>query len=266
MIEKNEDAATQSVVRSRGVYLLPNLFTTAALFAGFYSIMAALKGNFDTAAMSIFVAMVADTLDGRVARLTNTQTAFGAEYDSLADMVGFGVAPALLAYSWSLLHLGKLGWLVAFLYTAATALRLARFNTQSHDQDKRYFQGIPCPAAAGVIAGFVWLASSYNITSGVFTAILLAVLTVGVAALMVSTVRYYSFKKIDLKGRVPFITAVVAVLVIAAIALEPQETLFVIFFIYAISGPILTLWQVRKMRNLAKKVSTLRNIRRQAAK
>src|SRR5580698_3399259 len=136
----------------RGIYLLPNLFTTAALFAAFYSIIAAVKSYFDVAAIAIFVAMVADTLDGRVARMTNTQSAFGAEYDSLSDMVAFGVAPALLVYSWSLSVLGKLGWLAAFLYTAATALRLARFNTQAQHQDKRYFQGIPCPSAAGIVA------------------------------------------------------------------------------------------------------------------
>src|SRR5580698_8220938 len=149
--------------QSRGIYLLPNLFTTAALFAGFYAVMAAMKGYFDSAAIAIFVAMILDSLDGRVARMTNTQTAFGAQYDSLSDMVAFGVAPALIVYSWSLFSLGKLGWLIAFLYTAGTALRLARFNTQSHDTDKRYFQGLPSPAAAGVIAGLVWLGNTYEL-------------------------------------------------------------------------------------------------------
>ena len=141
--------------RSRGIYLLPNLLTTAALFSAFYAIIATTKGQFELAAMAIFIAMVADALDGRVARMTNTQTAFGAEYDSLSDMAAFGVAPALLLYSWSLSHLGKIGWLVAFLYTAATALRLARFNTQIHDEDKNYSQGLACTPAAGVIAGMV---------------------------------------------------------------------------------------------------------------
>jgi len=231
----------------RGIYLLPNLFTTAALFAGFYAAVAAMKGYFDTAAIAVFIAMVADTLDGRVARMTNTQTAFGAEYDSLSDMVAFGVAPALMVYSWSLAHLGKLGWMAAFLYAAGTALRLARFNTQSHDVDKRYFQGLPCPAAAGVIAGSVWLGYVYGV-EGILIAIPVSVLTVIVAALMVSTIRYHSFKQIDLKGKVPFFVLLVPVLVIAAIAVDPPQMLFAIFFCYAISGPLLTLLQLRKMR------------------
>jgi CDP-diacylglycerol--serine O-phosphatidyltransferase len=139
----------------RGIYLLPNLLTTAALFAGFYSIVAAMKGHFESAAIAIFVAMIADGLDGRVARLTHTQSEFGAEYDSLSDMAAFGIAPALVVYSWSLSSLGKLGWLAAFLYAAATALRLARFNTQV--SDKEYFQGLPSPSAAGAIASIIWL-------------------------------------------------------------------------------------------------------------
>lgn len=232
----------------RGIYLLPNLFTTAALFSGFYAAVAAMKGYFDTAAIAVFIAMIADTLDGRVARMTNTQTAFGAEYDSLSDMVSFGIAPALMVYSWSLAHLGKLGWMAAFLYAAATALRLARFNTQSHDTDKRYFQGLPCPAAAGVIAGGVWLGSTLSI-QGILIAIPISVLTVFVAALMVSTIRYHSFKKIDLKGRVPFFVLLLPVLILAAVAVDPPPMLFAIFFCYAISGPLLTLLELRKMRD-----------------
>lgn len=231
----------------RGIYLLPNLFTTAALFAGFYSIIVALKGYFDLAAMAIFVAMIADTLDGRVARLTNTQTAFGAQYDSLSDMVAFGVAPALIVYSWSFSQLGNLGWLVAFLYTATTALRLARFNTQV--VDKRYFQGLPCPAAAGVVAGLVWAGFIYDIDP-VFIAIPAAVLVFFVAALMVSTIRYSSFKQIDMKGKIPFVAVVLIVFMLAAVAMEPPQVLFGVFLLYALSGPVLTLWQVRKMRKL----------------
>jgi len=229
----------------RGIYLLPNLLTTAALFAGFYAIVAAMKGHFDTAAIAIFVAMFADMLDGRVARLTHTQSPFGAEYDSLSDMAAFGIAPALVIYSWSLANLGKVGWLVAFLYAAATALRLARFNTQV--SDKKYFQGLPCPSAAGVLASMVWMFSSYEI-EGKAIAIPIAAMTIFVAALMVSTIRYTSFKSIDFKGKVPFITVVIAVFIIAGIALEPPEILFGIFLIYVFSGPILTLWQLRKMR------------------
>lgn len=240
------------LTQPRGIYLLPNLFTTAALFAGFYAIIAAVKGHFDHAAIAIFVAMVADTLDGRVARLTNTQTAFGAEYDSLSDMVAFGVAPSILMYSWSLSHVGKLGWLAVFLYTAATALRLARFNTQAHDQDKRYFQGIPCPAAAGVLAGFVWVGFSNDIVSDTWVVVPAVLLTVVAAGLMVSTIRYHSFKQIDLKGKVPFIVILVPILLLTAIVSAPELVLFAAFFIYAISGPIMTLWHIRRMRRAAR--------------
>jgi CDP-diacylglycerol---serine O-phosphatidyltransferase len=239
------DSEPTEKMSQRGIYLLPNLLTTAALFAGFYAIVAAMKGLFETAAIAIFVAMVADGLDGRVARLTRTQSPFGAQYDSLSDLAAFGIAPALVLYSWSLHHLGKLGWLVAFLYTAATALRLARFNTQV--SDKRYFQGLPCPSAAGLMASIVWMGSLYEII-GPAIAIPLAVVTVIVAALMVSTIRYTSFKSVDFRGKVPFIRVVLAVFIIAAVALEPPEMLFIVFLGYILSGPILTLWQLRKMR------------------
>lgn len=243
VIEKEPlDSRTE---KTRGIYLLPNLLTTAALFAGFYAIVAALKGHFDKAALAIFVGMVADGLDGRVARLTNTQTAFGAQYDSLSDMVAFGVAPALVIYSWSLSQLGKFGWLAAFLYTAATALRLARFNIQV--SDKRYFQGLPCPVAAGILASLVGMGEDYVLT-GKYLAIPIACFTMLIAGLMVSTIRYSSFKSIDFKGKVPFLTVVMAVFIITAVAYEPARTFFVIFLIYIISGPTLTLWQIRKMR------------------
>lgn len=246
----NQD--NQNNIQSRGIYLLPNLFTTAALFAGFYSIVAAMKGYFDIAAIAVFIAMIADTLDGRVARMTNTQTAFGAQYDSLSDMVAFGIAPALIVYSWSLSHLGKLGWLAAFLYAAGAALRLARFNVQPHDYDKRYFQGLPSPAAAGVLASTVWFGYDYDL-QGFYMAIPIAVLTVIVGALMVSTIRYYSFKQIDLKGKVPFFVLVIPVLILAGIAIAPPEVLFAIFFIFAFSGPLITLWHLKKMQKRIKK-------------
>lgn len=232
-------------IPQRGIYLLPNLLTTAALFAGFYAIVAALKGYFDTAGVAVFIAMIADGLDGRVARLTNTQSPFGAQYDSLSDMVAFGVAPALLVYSWSLMYLGKFGWLVAFLYAAATALRLARFNTQV--SDKLYFQGLPCPSAAGVVASVVWMISGYEI-SGQMAAVPIAGLTILLALLMISTIRYSSFKSVDFKGKVSFFTVVIAVFIIIAVALEPPEVLFACFSIYVASGPIITLWQLRKVR------------------
>lgn len=234
-------------IHPRGIYLLPNLLTTAALFSGFYSIVAAMKGLFDVAAIAVFISMIADTLDGRVARMTHTQTAFGAEYDSLSDMAAFGIAPALIIYSWSLAHLGKIGWLAAFLYAAATALRLSRFNTQPQDEDKRYFQGLPCPAAAGVIASAVWLGSEYHI-AGHVVAVPVALLTVMMAALMVSTIRYYSFKKFDMKGKVPFIVILLPLVIITAIALDPPPVLFVMLVGYAFCGPAITTWQVRKMR------------------
>ncbi len=244
-----EPDQTQKKSLPRGIYLLPNLFTTAALFAGFYAVVAAMKGYFDTAAIAIFVAMIADAIDGRVARMTNTQSAFGAEYDSLSDMVAFGIAPALVVYSWSLVYLGKIGWLVAFLYAAATALRLARFNTQvgTQDQDKRYFQGLPSPPAAAVIASIVWLGYSYK-EEGAFIAIPVAILTVFIASLMVSTIRYHSFKQIDLKGKVPFLAVLVSLIVIVAIAMGPPEVLFTASILFAFSGPVLTLWKVRQVR------------------
>jgi len=184
--------------------------------------------------------------------MTNTQTAFGAEYDSLSDMVAFALAPSLIVYSWSLQTLGKIGWLVAFVYTAATALRLARFNTQSHDADKRYFQGLPCPSAAAFLIGMVWCANYYQM-SGAYFAIPVAIATVCAAALMVSRVRYYSFKQLDFKGRVPFVMIVILVFVIAGIAIDPPQILFGLFLIYAASGPVMTLWQLRKMRRRIKK-------------
>lgn len=242
-LEQDNDLPERA--RQRGIYLLPNLLTTSALFAGFYAIVAAMKGLFDTAAIAILIAMIADSLDGRVARLTNTQSAFGAEYDSLSDLASFGLAPALVMYSWSLVHLGKLGWLAAFLYVAATALRLARFNTQV--TDKAYFQGIPCPAPAGLLATLVWVGSTYNVV-GTVLAIPVAVLMLVLAGLMVSSVRYYSFKQIDFKGKVPFFTIVLAVILITAVALEPPEMLFVIFSLFVLSGPAITLWRLRQAR------------------
>ncbi len=244
----------QAIYRRRGIYLLPNLFTIAGLFAGFYAIVTAMEGYFSNAAIAIFVAMIMDFFDGRVARLTNTQSAFGAELDSLSDMVSFGVAPALVVYSWSLENLGKLGWLAVFTFTAAGALRLARFNTQAQTSDKRYFQGLPIPAAAGVLAGMVWVGvDSAVLGKGVgMIAATLAILT---AILMVSNIRYYSFKEIDLKGRVPFVAVLLVVLAFVGIALDPPRVLFLLFFCYGLSGPILTLIALHKKRSLRKRQS-----------
>jgi CDP-diacylglycerol--serine O-phosphatidyltransferase len=234
--------------RRRGMYLLPNLFTTAALFAGFYAIVAAINGGFVGAAVAIYVAMVLDGMDGRIARLTNTATDFGAEYDSLSDMISFGLAPALVVYQWSLLSLGKLGWLAAFVYTSAAALRLARFNTQVGTADKRYFQGLPSPAAAALLAGIVWLGEDYQLAEGRLLAPLTFLLTLLASLLMVSNIRYHSLKTFDFRGRVPFVTGLFVVLVFALISLSPPLLLFLGFLTYAGSGPVLTLVQLRRRR------------------
>lgn len=232
--------------RGRGIYLLPNLFTLTALFAGFYSIVAAMKGRFELAAIAIFIAMILDTLDGRVARLTNTQTNFGAELDSLSDMVSFGVAPALLCYSWSLTSLGKLGWLAAFIYTAAVALRLARFNTRASN-DKRYFQGLACTPAAGILAGLVWLSEQQGLVGNSLSGVV-AFFTVGTGLLMVSSIPFRSFKDLNLKDRIPFVTMLGVALVLVLVALDPPKVLFSTLLIYGLSGPVVRLWALLKKR------------------
>jgi CDP-diacylglycerol--serine O-phosphatidyltransferase len=236
--------------RPRGIYLLPNLFTTAALFAGFYAVVAANQGRFEPAAIAIFAAMILDGLDGRVARLTHTQSDFGAEYDSLSDMVAFGVAPGLVAYQWALSGLGKVGWLAAFIYTAAAALRLARFNTQIGTADKRYFQGLPSPSAAAIIASAVWIGADFEIP-GASVSWFAAFITAGAGLLMVSNFRFHSFKDLNLHGRVPFMLAVGVMLVFAFVFIHPPVILFLGFMVYAISGPVLTL--VRRRQRLAQR-------------
>lgn len=236
----------------RGIYLLPNLMTTIALFAGFYAVIAGMQGQFEAGAIAIFVAMIFDGLDGRVARMTNSSSAFGAEYDSLADMVSFGLAPALLLYQWALQDFDKLGWVVAFVYTAAAALRLARFNTQVGVADKRYFQGLPSPAAAALLAGLVWMVESNNLNTGLEPLVAL-VLTFFAGVMMVSNVRFSSFKELNLKGKVPFVTLLVVVLVLVIITIKPALFLFLIFIAYAISGPIMTLLGLKKSRSLRRK-------------
>lgn len=246
----------QDIKRIRGIFLLPNLLTTTSLFAGFYSIVAAMKGHFNTAAIAIFVAMLFDGLDGRVARLTNTQSAFGAEYDSLSDMVCFGIAPPLVTYSWAMGQLGKLGWLAAFLYTAATALRLARFNTQIGIADKRFFQGLSCTASAGIIAGLVWVGNIYNLT-GHLVGLISAIILILCSLLMVSKIRYHSFKEVNLHDRVPFITILITVLVFVAVSFDPPKVLCLVFVLYGLSGPVLTLWNIRKRRHSRKIFGTV---------
>lgn len=223
-------------MRDRGIYLLPNLFTTGALFAGFYAVVQAMNGRFEHAAVAIFIAMVLDGLDGRVARMTHTQSAFGAEYDSLSDMVSFGVAPALVIYEFALQGMGKLGWIAAFVYCSGAALRLARFNTQ-HDvvTDKRFFQGLPSPSAAALIAGFVWVMVEYGIT-GEDVRWLAAALALLGGLTMVSNFRYYSGKEINLRKSVPFFVILLVVLAFVLISTSPPEVLFGAFVLYGLSG------------------------------
>lgn len=235
-----------------GIYLLPNLFTTASLFAAFYSIVASLKAQYEIAVIAIFIGMVADGLDGRIARLTNTQSAFGAQYDSLSDMVTFGVAPALLLYSWNLHQLGKIGWLVAFIYTAAVALRLARFNTQVETADKRYFQGLACPPSAAIVSAFAWLCHQNQLENPGIS-VLTALIAVTAAVLMVSNIRYYSFKEIDFKGRVPFLYLLLMVILFVAVAANPSVVLFTGFALYALSGPCQTLLGLNRVRKQRKR-------------
>ena len=245
--------------RRRGIYLLPNLFTTAGLFFGFFAIIAGINGDFHLAAIGIFVAMVMDGLDGRVARLTNTQSDFGVQFDSLADMVCFGLAPALVVHQWALGGLeglgdiwAKLGWIGAFTYTGCAALRLARFNTQAGVAEKRYFQGLPSPAAAAGLASLVWFGTTLGF-DGTAAQLLALVVTICTGLLMVSNFRYYSFKEFDFRYRVPFMVLVVLVLGIGFASLHPPLMLFLAFITYACSGPVLTVVQRRRQRAVARR-------------
>jgi len=240
-------AIRKNRIRRRGIYLLPNLFTTAALFAGFYAIVQAMNLTFDLAAIAIFYAMVLDALDGRVARLTRTQSAFGAEYDSLSDMVSFGAAPALVMYEWVLRDMGKLGWIAAFVYCVCTALRLARFNTMLDVADKRWFTGIPSPAAAALVAGFVFIVDDYNIDPLTIKWWAFGV-TVFAGLTMVSNLKYWSFKSINLKKSVPFVAILLIAVAIALLSYQPAIVLFAGFVLYALSGYVVSGWQLLRRR------------------
>lgn len=243
MLDKSNSTSSPT----RGIYLLPNLLTTAGLFSGFFAVVSSMNGHFEHAAIAIFIAMIFDGLDGRVARMTNTQSEFGAEYDSMADMVSFGIAPGLVAYNWALSGMGKFGWLAAFVFVAAAALRLARFNTQVGIADKRYFQGLASPAAAGVIASLVWLGTEYELNGQDF-GLVLGVITIVSGLLMVSNFRYNSFKEVDWKGKVNFIVVLLIVLVFVIVAASPAELLSAIFVLYASSGPFTTIRSVKKLK------------------
>jgi CDP-diacylglycerol--serine O-phosphatidyltransferase len=234
-----------TTVRSRSIYLLPNAFTTAGLFCGFYAIVMAMNLKFTEAAIAIFVAMVLDSMDGRVARMTNTQSEFGAQYDSLADMVSFGAAPALVVYEWSLRGMGKIGWIAAFVYCVGGALRLARFNTNITIVDKRYFQGLPSPAAAALVAGFIWLMDDLRF-AGADLGWASWVITMYAGITMVTSVPFYSFKDFHFKKAVPFIAILLVVCIIVAISSDPPKVLFGVFVLYGLSGYAVYAWRFIK--------------------
>lgn len=236
-----------AATRRRGIYLLPNAFTTANMFCGFFAIVMAMNQRFDLASIAIFAAMLLDTVDGRVARLTNTQSEFGAQYDSLSDMLSFGAAPALVVYEWSLRGMGKLGWLAAFVYCAGAALRLARFNTNIAVVDKRYFQGLPSPAAAALVAGFIWLMHDIGI-SGVDLRWYAWTITLYAGLTMVTNIPFYSFKEINFRKSVPFIAIFLVVLVFVLISSDPPKVLFGMFVFYGLSGYGVYIWRRMKGR------------------
>ncbi|PWK84710.1 CDP-diacylglycerol--serine O-phosphatidyltransferase [Fulvimonas soli] len=250
------DSTPVRTPRHRGIYLLPNLFTTGAMFAGYYAIVASIDGRFAEAAVAVFVAALLDGMDGRVARLTGTQSEFGVQYDSLSDLVSFGLAPSLVLYDWSLAALkgfgplwGKIGWAAAFLYAACAALRLARFNTQVGVIDKRYFQGLASPAAAAVCMSFVWTMEKFGVP-GAELCFVTPFLAVVVGLLMVSRFRYYSFKSLPMGHgeRIPFWWVVVLVLLLVLLYLDPPTVLLAVFSLYLLSGPVLTLWGLASRR------------------
>jgi len=224
--------------KSKAIYLLPNLFTTAALFCGFYAVVAGMHGQFEAAATAIFIAMILDGFDGRVARLIHGESEFGAQYDSMSDLVAFGVAPALVSLSWALSDLGKVGWMAAFIYLAGAALRLARFNAMIGVTDKKYFIGLASPPAAALVAGLVWLCAQEGFSSSAVTWFG-AITVVCAGLLMVSNFKYYSFKNFDIKGRVPFVALLAIVVVFSIVFIDPARILFGLAFVYALSGPVM---------------------------
>ncbi len=246
-----DDVNTQDVAgmvvkkRRKGIYVLPNLFTLAALFGGFYAIVMAINGRFDLAAVGVFCAMVLDSLDGRVARMTNTQSAFGEQMDSLSDMVSFGAAPALIAYVWALKGLGRWGWIAAFVYCACAALRLARFNVNTAVVDKRYFQGLPSPAAAALVAGFIWVMTDLGFEGKIWAWPMFA-LALYAGLTMVTNVPFYSFKDIHMKRSVPFVVIVMIAMGIAVINIDPPIVMFGLFVLYGLSGYVLYFWRKTK--------------------
>jgi CDP-diacylglycerol---serine O-phosphatidyltransferase len=252
LIDDHEEEVSEGgrKVRRRGIFLLPNSLTTGALFAGFYAVVLGMSGDFRSACVAIVVAMVLDGLDGRVARLTNTQSAFGAQYDSLSDMLAFGVAPALICFSWALADLGKIGWTAAFIYVACAALRLARFNVQLGTADKRYFVGLASPAAAGVVVFMVWACVYYDVEVTSLVAMIAAIITAMAGALMVLNVKYYSFKDVDFRNRVPFVVILLVIMAFVIVSWNPPIILFLMAIVYASSGPVMAVYYYRQSRSV----------------
>ena len=251
LIDDHEEEVSEGgrKVRRKGIFLLPNLLTTGALFAGFFAVISGMNNEFQNACIAILAAMFLDGLDGRLARLTNTQSAFGAEYDSLSDMLAFGVAPALICFSWALSDLGTLGWTAAFFYVACAALRLARFNVQLGTVSKRFFVGLSSPAAGGLVVSMVWVCVRYDVVVTTPISVLTAILTMIAGLLMVLNVHYFSFKDMDFKNRVPFFVILMVILLFVIVSWDPPVVLFVIAILYALSGPVLTFYQYRKKKS-----------------
>ena len=252
--QSTQDEFARPRPRRKGIYILPNLFTLAALFGGFYAIVMAMGGRFEQAAIGIFCAMVLDSLDGRVARMTNTQSTFGEQMDSLSDMVSFGAAPALVMYEWALKDLGKLGWLAAFVYCASAALRLARFNTNIAVVDKRFFQGLPSPAAAAIVMGFIWVlddAGFKGFREGRWLDWTAFIVTLYAGLTMVTNVPFYSFKDVSFRRTVPFIVIVAIAIGIAVISFHPPFVLFALFLVYGLSGYAVYVWRRMKGQHVS---------------
>lgn len=253
-IDEHEEIVSEDgkKVRRRGIYLLPNLLTLGALFSGFYAVIAGMSGNFDQAGWAILIAGVLDGLDGRIARLTNTQSAFGAQFDSLSDMVSFGVAPALIMFSWAFAPLGRLGWAASFIYMSCAALRLARFNVQLGTVDKRFFLGLQSPLAAGLVTFVPWLGYKYGLEVTPLVAYLAAILTVFAGLLMISNYKYSSFKELQFKGTVPYMVFVFAVVLLVVVAQNPPEVLLMMCAVYAVSGPSMWVYKTQFKKKAVK--------------
>jgi|TARA_B110000881_G_scaffold200872_1_gene199534 CDP-diacylglycerol--serine O-phosphatidyltransferase len=263
-IDEHEEIVSEDgrKVRRRGIYLLPNMMTLGALFSGFYAIIAVMSGNFNEAGWAIFIAGILDGLDGRIARLTNTQSAFGAQFDSLSDMVSFGVAPALIMFSWAFEPLGRLGWAASFIYMSCAALRLARFNVQLGTVDRRFFVGLQSPMAAAVVAFLPWAGYKYGLEVTPLVAYLCAILTVFIGFLMISNYSYSSFKELQFKGTVPYMVFVFVVIMLVVVAQNPHEVLLTMAVVYALSGPIMWAYKKRSAKDASLKVPIKESVKK----